>query len=202
MADEEKEIEEGSSPSEEESQEEKTEEEQEGKTVPYERFKEIYKKGKDLEQEVSSLKAKGQEGGLSADEKKELDAKVYLKKIAKEAIDEIEASKAEVTKKEQQTFDDEVAETLDINPDVKKADFLKFIEKEAQTYGIDSVEGAMKLYKKFNEVSKDASEKTKKDIASKPGLPKHEGGGGETPPDDSKKSLYQIVADDKKELTK
>ena len=48
-------------------------------TVPLERFREVYGKVKELEGEISTLKAKPQ----SAEDDKELQAKLYLKNLYK-----------------------------------------------------------------------------------------------------------------------
>jgi hypothetical protein len=165
-------------------------------TVPVSRFKEVYREKKELEQKVSSLEAKKEE---TPDEKKELEAKTYLKNLQKEVLKEMEEEKVRASKEELTKFNQQVEDTLVINTDVKKAEFLKFIEEEAEHYGIESVDGAMKLYRKFNDLSKEVADKTKKDISSKPKMPTHEGG-GKPAYDDGNKSLYEIANEAKKEL--
>jgi len=185
----------------EEIKEESLPSEEDKQTVPVSRFKEVYREKKELEEKISSLEAKKNEGTITSDEKKELEAKTYLKNLQKEVVKEMEEEKAKTAKEELTKFNQQVEDTLVVNTDVKKAEFLKFIEEEAENYGIESVDGAMKLYRKFNDLSKEVADKTKKEISSKPKMPTHEGGGKSTY-DDSNKSLYDIVNEAKKELTK
>lgn len=147
----------------------------EEKTVPYERFREVNQKMRDLETEISSLKTKSDTTGLSEEQQKELKAKEYLKSLLKETLTETEKEKSAAEAKEQSNFEQEVRDALDINPDVKRAEFTKFLEEKADDYGITSVSGAMRLYREINNLSKEAVEKAKKDLTNKPGLPKSEG---------------------------
>ena len=177
------------------------EKEEDKQTVPLSRFQEVYREKKELEEKISSLETKKADGTITSDEKKELEAKNYLKNLFKEVSKEEQEETKKAERIELESFNKEIEEIITLNPDVKKADFLKFIEVEADKYDIKSVNGAMSLYRKLEDVSKSASEKTKKDISSKPKLPTHEGGGGETY-DDKGKSLYQIANEAKKELNK
>ena len=164
----------------------------EEKAVPYTRFKEVNDKMKTLEGEITALKTQKSDGGLSPEQKKELEAKTYLKNLLKETMDETKTAESQKEKAELEKFDQDVSEILSVNADVKKDDFLKFVEEEAATYGIESVDGAMKLYRKMNDLSKEVSEKTKKELLGRPKLPEHEGGGKQEP-SDAGKSLWQIA---------
>ena len=171
----------------------------EEKTVPYERFKEVNDKFRSLEAEISSLKSQGKkEGGLSQEQEKELQAKTYLKNLLKETLEEQDKGKAEQEVKEQKEFEQEVTDVLMENSDVKKKDFLEFIEKNSKEFGIENVNGAMKLYRHLGEVKKSAVEEERK----KPGMPAHEGGAARIEPkaEDKGKSLNQITSEIHKEL--
>jgi len=171
----------------------------EEKTVPYERFKEVNDKFRSLEAEISSLKSQSKkEGGLSQEQEKELQAKTYLKNLLKETLEEQDKGKAEQEVKEQKEFEQEVTDVLMENSDVKKKDFLEFIEKNSKEFGIESVNGAMKLYRHLGEVKKSAVEEERK----KPGMPAHEGGAARIEPkaEDKGKSLNQITSEIHKEL--
>ena len=170
-----------------------TPEEDKPKTVPLSRFNEVYGEKKALEEKLKEKEV--------PDDKKEQEAKNYLKNLQRETLKEIRAEEEKAKEQELANFNKEVAEILELNSDVKKADFLKFIEEEAEKYGVQSVSGSMSLYRKFEEVSKTSSDKTKREISSKPKLPSNEGGGNETY-NDSGKSLYQIANEAKKELNK
>lgn len=165
----------------------------EEKFVPYTRFKEVNDKFKTLEGEIAALKTQSKEdGGLSPEQKKELEAKTYLKNLLKETLDETKQAESAQEKAELERFEKDVEESLSIHTDVKKEDFLKFIEEDAPAYGIESVDGAMKLYRKINDLSKDIAERTKRDMKSKPSFPTHEGGGS-SDANDAGKSLWQIA---------
>lgn len=173
----------------------------EEKTVPYERFKEVNDKFRSLEAEISSLKTQGKkEGGLSAEQEKELAAKTYLKGLLKETLEEQNKTKTEQEITEQKQFESEVTDILIENSDVKKKDFLEFIEKNSTKFGIQSPKGAMELYKHLNEVKKSAVEEERK----KPGMPSHEGGANRIEPkaEDKEKSFSQITNEIHKELRK
>jgi len=164
----------------------------EEKVVPYARFKDVNDKFRNLEQEISALKTKKEDGGLSTEQKKELEAKTYLKKLLSETLEETKTAETEREKAELVKFESEVEEVLSVNTDIKKDEFLKFIEEEASKYGIESIDGAMKLYRKMGDVEKNVAERTKRDMKSKPVFPSHEGSsGGET--NDNGKSLWQIA---------
>jgi len=171
----------------------------EEKTVPYERFKEVNDKFRSLEAEISSLKSQGKkEGGLSQEQEKELQAKTYLKNLLKETLEEQEKGKVEQEVKEQKEFEQEVTDILIENSDVKKKDFLEFIEKNSEKFGIQTPKGAMELYKHLGEVRKSAVEEERK----KPGMPAHEGGAVRIEPkaEDKGKSFNQLTSEIHKEL--
>ena len=164
----------------------------EEKSIPYSRFKEVNDDLKTLKQEIAGLKTQKSDGGLSPEQQKELDAKTYLKSLLTETLNENKQVESQKEKAELEKFDSDVSESLSVNTDVKKDEFLKFIEEEASAYGIESVDGAMKLYRKMNNLTKEVSEKTKKEMLGKPRLPEHEGGGKEEP-SDAGKSLWEIT---------
>ena len=170
------------------------ESEEKEQTVPIHRFQEVYGKMKSLEQDITALKNQGEKSGLSEEQRKELQAKEYLKGLLKETLAEDKKSKETAEQAEAQQFKEQVGEVLDINTDVKKSDFLKFLETEADSYGIEDVKGAMNLYRKLNNLSKEVAEKTKKELSQKPSLPSHEGGSAmKEYPEDKGKSLWQIA---------
>lgn len=167
----------------------------EEKTVPYGRFKEVNEEKNRLEQEIASLKNQKRDGGLSPEQEKELQAKQYLKSLLKETLAEEEKAKQEAEATELKQFEASVDEVLALNPAVKRDDFLKFIEEKSDEYGIQTPEGAMKLYLDLGKLSKDALDKAKDELRGKPKLPHHEGEGGSKQVDDTGKSLYQIASE-------
>jgi hypothetical protein len=169
--------------------------EEKEQTVPLKRFQEVYGEKKELESRIAELQTKKSDEGLSPEEKKELDAKQYLEKLINTTLDERDKSQSEKEKREQKEFEESVSNILLVNPDVKKSEFLKFVEEKADIYGIKGVEGAMKLYRDINNLSKTVSEKTKEDLKKKPNLPKSDTSmSTESRPDSDKgKSLSQIA---------
>lgn len=171
--------------------------------IPESRFKEVYGKMKDLEREIGTLKEGKREGTLTEDQQKELQAKEYLKGLLKETLSEQERTKQEQEQQELKEFKDKVETVLSIHTDVKKDDFLKFLEEEGDDYA--SVDAAMKVYKRLSETAKDASEKAKQSISKKPKLPSSEGTSGgsiDYAEADKGKSMWQIAQEAAKELSK
>src|SRR3990167_5527575 len=164
-------------------------------SVPYERFKEVNDKLNTLKEEISSLKSQKRSDGLSPEEEKELQAKTYLEKLTRETLDKVSKEKSEAETREQKEFEKEVGDILLVNTDVKRAEFLDFIDKKADSYGIKSVEGAMKLYRDINNLSKEGLEKAKKELQGKPGFPSSEGKPSSVPAEDKGKSIHQIAAE-------
>lgn len=181
---------------------EDTSESDKSQTVPIGRFKEVYSKTKELEQQIQDLKGKESDKGLSQEEQKELQAKNYLKGLLKETLDEQKQHEEQATQEEQNKFNEEVDEQLSVHTDVNRDDFLKFVEDKGEEYGTTSVKGAMKLYRDLNNLKKSASEEVKEDLSKKPNLPSHEGGSSESHVDDSKKSYQQIVEEATREAEK
>ena len=162
-------------------------------SVPYHRFKEVNDKLKTVGDEIAELK-KAQKGpdGLTDQQKKELEAKTYLKGLLGETLEEQKKAEAQAEAQELKTFQQEVDDTLGLNPSIKKDEFLKFLEEEGDDYS--SVTSAMKGYKKLEEAKTQGAEKAKKDLKGKPNLPAGEGGGAkERPAEDKNKSLWQIA---------
>jgi len=174
----------------------------EEKTVPYSRFKEVNDGRKQLEERIKTLEEKKQDTGLTTDEKKELEAKQYLEKLVNETVEKREKTQKEKEEHETATFKREVDEILDLNPDVKRAEFAAFLEKEADKYGVESVKGAMTLYKDLQKLKTETTDKTKKEIAAKPKSLQPGGGGGEInwAEKDKGKSLSQIASEVIKDL--
>ena len=162
-------------------------------TVPISRFNEVYKKTKDLEQEIGTLKTKGSEEQLTPEQQKERQAEDYLSKLTEKVLEKRETAKKEAEAKEQREFEGEVDDILAVHTDVPRDEFLKFIEKKSDEYGVKSVKGAMKLYKDLGKLKSETEEETKENLSRKPNLPKSEGTSSlKTPADDSGKSYEQI----------
>ncbi len=172
------------------------------KMIPESRFNEVYGKMKTLEREIGTLKEGKRDGTLSEDQQKELQAKEYLKGLLKETLSEQERTKQEQEQQEVREFKDKVETVLAIHTDVKKDDFLKFLEEEGDDYA--SVDAAMKVYKGLSETAKDASEKAKQSISKKPKLPSSEGTGGSVDyaESDKGKTMWQIAQEAARELSK
>lgn len=166
------------------------------RTVPYSRFKEVNEKAKITEQELQTLKSKQPEI-LTPEEQKEKQAKNFLKKLVKEQLkEEADAKKATETKK-QKEFESNVNDALAINTSIDRAEFLKFIEKDANKYGITTVKGAMKLYKDMNKIKDDTTDEVKENLSNKPRLPKSKGVADTTPDysGDKEKTYDQVVSE-------
>jgi len=157
--------------------------------VPYQRFKDVNDKNKDLEQQLEEAKAT-----TPPAKTKEEQAEEYLSKLTEKAIEKREAAQKAAKTKEQKEFNSEVDDLLAVHTDVKKQDFLKFIEDNGEKYGIKSVKGAMSLYKDMGDFKTKTTEEAKESLSKKPGLPKSEAipGSTGTPADDKGKSLEQI----------
>ena len=189
---------------EETSTEETTQEEQK---VPYTRFKQVYDKAKQVDEltaEIQRLKEKQGDVGLNDNEKKELEAKKYLKNLIKETLSESQSETEKQKEIADKKFSEEVDDVLALNTEVKRTDFLKFLEEEADELGITSVSGAMKAYRKLNSIKKEATEEAKDELNRKPGLPKSSSNKSEIDysKEDKNKSLAQIAQEAKKSLVK
>ena len=155
------------------------------KTVPYSRFKEKNEKVKELEQQLETTKPQAKT--------KEEQAEEYLEKLTNKAIEKREKAQKATEAKEKKEFNSEVDDLLAVHTDVKKPEFLKFIEDNGDKYGIKSVKGAMSLYKDLVVLKKNTAEEAKDSLSAKPKMPKSEGIPGSTKKyDDSGKSLEQI----------
>jgi len=160
--------------------------------VPYSRFKEVNDSVKSLKKELEALKSPKQIQG----EDPEAKAEKYLTELTEKVLSRKEEAKRVTEQREREDFKEQVDETLLLNPDVKRADFIKFLEKDADELGVQNVGSAMKLYKRLEEATKGASDKTKKEIASKPGLPKSDvSGKPDYSKEDKGKSLGQIASE-------
>jgi len=175
---------------------------EESQTVPYERFKEVNDKVKSLTEEISTIKnqAETQPGGLTPKQKEEIEAKEYLKGLVKDTLSEFEKTKASEEEQEIANFQKELNNVLELNSSVDRKEFEKFLENEADEYGVETVSGAMKIYKKLNETTLKAKESAKNELSKKPKMPSSDGSGVGEVHNDTGKSLYQIAEEAKKSL--
>ena len=150
------------------------------------------------------MKEKKHETGLNEEEQKELKAKQYLKTLYKEIREEEKAEENRQKTQQDRKFAFEVDDAIALNPEVKKTDFIKFLEEEADELGITSVSGAMKAFRKLNSIKKEVAEETKTKINEKPGLPKSSTNQSSVDyvKEDKGKSLVQIAQEVKKSLIK
>ena len=149
------------------------------KTVPYARFKEVNEKVKELEVQ---LKTKSD----SPDD-------TLLEKKVSDILSKMELSKSSAQKEAEKQVKAEIDEILEVYVDVDKKDFSKFINDNKEKYSIQSVQGAMTLYRDLNNMSADIAQKTKDSLKSKPSFPKNEGQTPASNVDDSKKTYEQIT---------
>lgn len=171
------------------------------KSVPYARFKEVNDQLKEMKSRIDSLQTKEDKGSITPEEKKELDAKNYLKNLFKEVMTEEEKMKSEKEKQESVAFNKEIDSLIELHPDIKRADFVEFIDKNSDKYGIQSVKGAMALYKDLNNIKTSAKEAGKKEIINKPKFPSSDSGMAAKPNYDIKgKSLHDIAREAAEEL--
>ncbi len=169
----------------------------EEKTVPYDRFKKVNEERKEAVEENKSLKEKPKEETQPDAEKQ---AKEYLSGLVDEELEKRDKQKVQTETDEQTKFESDVTELLDVHTDVKKDDFLKFIEENDEELEFSSPKAAMATYRKVNNLSKEAEEKVKDDLEQKPSLPRNEGVKTEAPIDDSQRSLEEVVQDSIKDL--
>ncbi len=164
-------------PAEESSTEAKTEE-----AVPYDRFKEVVDERNQARDDLSKSLDKETpteeqpQTGLTETQQAEQQAQKYIDDRARVQVEEILGERDAAETQEQADFDSQLQNQLDLNPSVKKDDFLKFIEERADSYGVSDVAGAMALYKDLKMATTEGADEKAADIASKPGLPQHEGG--------------------------
>ena len=157
-------------------------------TVPINRFNEVYGKNKELEKELADLKApKPSSEGISEEDKK-------LEDKIKSVNDKIAKDKETASVEEQKQFDKDVDDSLTVYTDVDRDDFKKFIEEKSDQYHIDSVEGAMAIYRDINKMAEETEEQAIRRLSEKPSLPRNEG----TPMagvshDDSNKTIEEIA---------
>lgn len=176
------------------------------KSVPYARFKEVNDEVKGLKEKLENIEKlqTKQDGGktLTPEEKKELDAKTYLKGLLKETMEETEKAKKDGEARELKQFNEAVAGVLEINPDIKRDDFLKFVKENESKYKFSSVEGAMAIYKDLNKTKTEAKEQGKKEVINRPKFPSNDGGSAPQTYDVKGKSMSQIAEEAKRELEK
>ena len=180
--------------------------ETEEKTVPYSRFKEVVDEKNQLLGSIDNRleelgKKETSPAGLSDTEQAEQKAKEYIRNEIRDELKSERAQEATAKQAEQVQLDKDVQSQLDLNPDVKKEEFLKFME-EGDRYGVSTVGGFMELFKDLRKASTKGADEAAKDIASKPSLPSHEGGSqvGGPPEGDAEKDIFQIASDAKQSL--
>ncbi len=172
------------------------------KTVPYDRFKEVNEAKKGLETEVKTLKD-SQPDKLTPEQEKEKQAEDYLSGLVSKELEKKEQAKKETEVKEEQQFNQDVQDVLDENQDIKKPDFLAFIEKEGDNFA--TVKGAMSIFKQLGKTAKTAKAEGIEEEQAKPELPSSEGGtieSTEPPKEDANRTLSQVVQDVVKGMTK
>ena len=84
-----------------------TPEEDKPKTVPLSRFNEVYGEKKALEEKLKEKEV--------PDDKKEQEAKNYLKNLQRETLKEIKAEEEKAKEQELANFNKEVAEIIELN---------------------------------------------------------------------------------------
>src|SRR3990167_9824496 len=173
------------------------------KSVPYSRFKEVNDKMNSMKERIDSLQNTSKGRDLTPKEQEELNAKSYLRNMLKDVLTEEERTKNEAEAKEVATFNSEVDSILEFNSEIKRNDFIDFIEKNSEKYGIESVKGAMALYKDLNQVKAKAKDEGKKEVLNKPKFPSGDGGIAAKGNYDVKgKSIYDIAREAADELSK
>ena len=171
----------------------------EGQYVPYHRFQEVNDRLGELKEQIAALEQKKQEDNISPSEQKELEAKQYLEKMTRDVIEKMDKERVSKEGDELKQFDKEVGEALEAHKDIKRDDFLKFLEESGDDYA--SVASAMKGYKRLESAKEDGKKDAKLDIAGKPGLPRSEAAaGGGTQAEDKGKSIFQLAEEAKARL--
>jgi len=152
-----------------------------------EKAKNASTKVQELEDELTKLKG----AVKKPDDDKERAAQDYIRQQARETYKELQLEKAKEEAKELATFEDQVQTLLDDNPDVAEDELLDTIEE----YEVEP-KTALRILQKQN---KDPKEK-------KPNMPKAKRASAsdedKAKPDDSKKSMWDILKEEKDKLLK
>lgn len=115
--------------------------------VPYDRFDELNKELKETRQEIQDLRSKGKEEGLSEDEKKELAAKTYIEKTAREAYEKMVVDNAT----QEAARETEIATEIKFYQSIDKDFNEKVAEEIGDKYGTEknpiSVDVAYNIFK-------------------------------------------------------
>ena len=169
------------------------------KTIPYDRFSAVVQERNELREKLSKGETarKDEVKTLTPEEKKEVDAKQYLKNLYKEVITEETAQRKQMEEQELKAYNTEVNTALELNTDVKREDFLKFVKEKSESYGVKSITGAMALYKDLNKSVLDAKDQGQKEILNRPKTPTNEGQTSTKSEDTSDKSFYQLAQEGK-----
>ena len=148
-----------------------------------------------LEKELKEMR-KDPAHPTSEEEKKEQQAKQYLKDLYKEVVAEEKSKEQENSKKLQ----DEIDLVSTLYPDFNKEKVLETMKK----FGIENVEKAYLASKEMNRVVEETKEKTKKEVLSKPKSPSavktQDGAGSKFSEEDIRgKSIWELAEQAKKE---
>ena len=150
---------------------------------------------KELEEKVSTLEKETPEK-LTPEQIQEKQANEFIEKKIDEGIAKRETAQKEADTKKEEGYTQSVQDSLDENQDVKKADFMEFLEKQGDSF--TSVKGAMDVFKQLGSAAKDAKAEGQEEERSKPDLPSSEGETAEiteAPPEDANKSFRQVIAE-------
>ena len=165
--------------------------------VPYDRFDELNKELKETRKEIQDLRSKGKEEGLSEDERKELAAKEYIEKTAREAYQKMVAENATIEAEREK----EIAEEIKFYNSIDK-DFTEKVAEDIGTkYGTEknpvSIDVAYNIFKNEKELKSQIT-------TPKPKIPNPIRSTDvlETPEEkaDKGKGFWQIVEEAKKTL--
>ena len=153
--------------------------------VPYDRFSEVVG-----EKNKQRDRADGFEKELEEkkDKPEKDDKKEDISETVEKVIEKREVEKTAKAESEERTFKKGVDDILELHPDIKRNDFLKFVEENGEKYGIESVKGAF-------QVSQDLGKVKSTEKKDKAGLPTSEGDAivKIAPPEgDEKKSFEQV----------
>jgi len=168
--------------------------------VPESRLKEVIDELKATKQEIKELTQKGAVQPLSDEEKKELEARKFIAKAAREEYERIQNEKAEAETKREADIEEDIKFYHSIDKDFTE----KIAEEIGEKYGTAkspiSIEQAYKIHKDLKEI------KSQLPGAPKPKVPNPLRSGesvpAEIPKEDSSKSIWDIAESIKQSLKK
>lgn len=167
----------------------------EDKTVPYDRFKEVNDLKKEAEDKVKTLEA-DKPGELTPKQQEEKQAKDYISSLVSEEVDKRESALKSKETQEEEQFSQDVQDSLDENQDIKKDDFVKFLEDQGESF--TSVKAAMTVFKQIGKNVKDAKAEGREEEQAKPDMPSSDAGAAqevEVPAEDKGRSFTQVTQD-------